>query len=103
MKKVPGMCWLICGGRSAVVERALFAVAFEGLTNMYGLPDTITLGGYPVDDFAKEWANHHSIKVLNEFTGKPALVVAFPGASRVADIIKRARNAGIEVAEVRGS
>ncbi len=38
-------------------------------------------------------------KMLDE--GKPELVLAFPGGTGTADMVKRAKNAGIEVREIR--
>lgn len=42
------------------------------------------------------------VRLLHNSEGKPDLVVAFPGGRGTADMVKRARAAGVEVIEVDG-
>ena len=60
--------------------------------------------GIPVRTFRAEWNKHgraagmiRNARMLAE--GKPDLVVAFPGGRGTADMIKRARAAGVRVFE----
>lgn len=59
----------------------------------------------PVFEYAADWRRHgraagpiRNQQMIDE--GKPNLVVAFPGGRGTADMVKRARAAGIEVREV---
>jgi len=60
----------------------------------------------PVVCFSADWKTHgkaagpiRNQKMLDE--GKPDLVVAFPGSSGTADMVRRANKAGVEVKEVK--
>ncbi len=69
--------------------------------------DTLTIewaeaGGIEVARFPADWSTHgraagpiRNQQMLDE--GKPELVVAFPGGRGTADMVRRARAAGIEV------
>ncbi len=61
--------------------------------------------GIPVAEYHADWETHgraagpiRNQKMLDE--GKPDLVVAFPGGRGTADMVRRARAAGILVIEV---
>lgn len=58
----------------------------------------------PVRTFRADWLRHGTAagpirnqKMLDE--GKPDLVVAFPGGRGTADMVRRAREAGVEILE----
>jgi hypothetical protein len=60
--------------------------------------------GIPSDIYPADWAGHgraagpiRNQKMLDE--GKPDLVVAFPGGRGTADMVRRARKAGVAVIE----
>lgn len=62
--------------------------------------------GVPVNAFAANWESEgraagpiRNQRMLD--LGKPDLVVAFPGGRGTADMVSRARAAGVEVREVR--
>lgn len=61
--------------------------------------------GLPLHVFEADWDAHSSFagptrnkRMLDE--GKPDLVVAFPGGRGTADMVKKARKAGVKVIEV---
>lgn len=61
--------------------------------------------GVARDQYAADWENHGSFagpmrntRMLNE--GRPDLVIAFPGGRGTADMVKKARKAGVEVVEI---
>lgn len=63
--------------------------------------------GVPVREFPAEWDKHgraagpiRNQRMLDE--GKPDLVIAFPGGRGTADMVRRAKAAGIKVDEVVG-
>ncbi len=109
---------LVCGGRdygrrSKVVER---------LDKLLPLRDLVLIhGGCPtgVDRFADDWAMANFV-AFREFpadwnrwgraagpirnqemvdVGRPHLVIAFPGGAGTADMVRRARAAGVRVEE----
>lgn len=106
---------LVCGGRDyrgyEVLARAL---------NNEGPTHVICGGASGADEMAAIWANNNSIPhsiypanwsrdgkaagpIRNAFMladGKPDLVLAFPGGRGTADMVKKARAAGVEVREV---
>ena len=68
----------------------------------YGDIEAVSYKGFPAD-----WKKHgkaaggiRNQQMLDE--GKPDLVIAFPGGTGTADMIRRARKAGVEVVEVAG-
>lgn len=109
---------LVCGGRDYLNYEAVVGV----LDRLWG-PDyldtpTILSGGakgadalakayafsseLPYEEYPADWKQHgkaagfiRNQKMLDE--GKPDLVVAFPGGSGTADMVRRARKAGVEV------
>lgn len=104
---------LVCGGRNfddaALLERTLCALR--------PCPTVIISGGAPgADKWAAVWGDHYAEneiypadwrrfgnragpirnqRMLDD--GKPDLVIAFPGGRGTADMVRRAKAAGIEV------
>jgi len=67
--------------------------------------DWAVVNWVPVDEFKADWTMHgpaagpiRNQHMLDE--GKPDLVVAFPGGRGTADMVRRARDAGVEVIEI---
>jgi hypothetical protein len=110
---------LVCGSR----EFAARSWLEEVLAPLAPKIDTLIEGGAPgADHQAKMWAMRRNIdtetyvaewrrfgnragpirnqRMLDE--GKPDLVIAFPGGRGTADMVRRARSAGIEVREIEG-
>jgi len=111
---------LICGGRDfddvALLTGRLDAIHLEGDGIIHGaargadrLADEWAKDrGVPVRSFPADWKKHgkgagpiRNQQMLDE--GKPDLVVAFPGGTGAADMVRRARKAGIRVIEVDGT
>ncbi len=113
--------WLICGGRD-FTNGALFANAMGDLIRLRGLPSKIIEGGAKgADRMARTWAGHKAITVETEEADwnkygraagpirnqamldkhKPDFVIAFPGGRGTADMIRRSRAAGVDVAEIQ--
>lgn len=113
-----GHCVLVCGGRSYRDRDALYA-ALDGLVPA---PTHIIAGAAPgADTLAAEWACDRGItpgafyadwemygnaagpmrnqQMLDD--GKPNLVVAFTGGRGTADMVRRAKAAGVRVIEVK--
>lgn len=109
---------LVCGGR----DYRSRGTVFHTLTELH--PSVVIHGGCPTgaDAFAQEWASPvvpiemyaaewdkhgkaagpiRNQRMIDE--GKPDLVVAFPGGRGTADMVRRARKAGIPVREVTTS
>lgn len=106
---------LVCGGRDYQDEVRVGAV----LSGIGGISQIIHGGARGADDLARVWAIRSGIpdrqfnanwtlgrmagpirnqRMLDE--GKPDLVVAFPGGRGTADMVRRARAAGIAVQEI---
>lgn len=119
-----GMRVLICGGRDYTDRVGLFA-AMENIDDKLmntspGITHVISGCARGADTLALEWARRYDLPVsmfpadwkrdgraagpirnqrmIDE--GKPDLVIAFPGGRGTADMVRRARSAGIEVVEV---
>jgi predicted Rossmann-fold nucleotide-binding protein len=110
---------LICGGRD-FHDRSMFNKAMAALVSARGLPAKIIHGGATgADSMGASIATKMSIpavavtpdwslgkragpirnqKMLTEY--KPDLVLAFPGGGGTADMVARARKAGVEVIEI---
>lgn len=113
---------LVCGGRDYLdynyLDITLFDILDIGIT---GKDHTIIQGEAKGADFlSKVFAHEYELKVesfpanwkkygkaagsirnqqmLDE--GKPDLVVAFPGGTGTADMVRRAKKAGVEVLEI---
>ena len=116
-----GQTWLICGGRG-FSDRDMFNSAMGDLTRLRGCPVRVIHGGAKgADAMAEEWAARcgteflifyadwtkhgraagpiRNQKMLEE--GKPQMVIAFPGGRGTADMVSRARKAGVDVAEIK--
>ncbi|MCE7028458.1 DUF2493 domain-containing protein [Jiella avicenniae] len=111
---------LVCGGRDFSDENA----AWNNLSRLFdeiGDPSIIIHGGSPgadsiAEDYAQRtncrshafranWKKHGKAagpicnqRMIDE--GKPDVVVAFPGGRGTADMVRRAKDAGIRVIEV---
>lgn len=110
---------LVCGGRDYRDVGRVGAI-IQKLHNEAGVDVLIEGGAYGADRLAREWAqsigirvetfdadweNHGSFagpmrntRMLNE--GQPDLVVAFPGGRGTADMVRKARKAGVKVVEI---
>lgn len=109
---------LVCGGRD-YTDRAFLWNVLDG----YGPPEIgeIVSGmapgadilaaewalrfGFPLHRFPADWRLHgraagpiRNQRMLDE--GRPDVVIAFPGGRGTADMVRRAKNAGIPVHEV---
>lgn len=108
---------LVCGGRNYQDMRHVTRV----LNALDPQPTLVIQGGqYGADACASEWAYRHGIlerqfradwkthgraagpirnqQMLDE--GRPHLVVAFPGGTGTADMVRRAKAAGVPVMEI---
>ena len=113
---------LVCGGRD-LRDRQLIGGELEQLDIRRG-PISVLIHGCATgaDSTAEAWARSRNVKtagfradwsqgkaggpirnsrMLAE--GKPDLVIAFPGGSGTADMVRKARAAGVEVIEIRES
>ena len=108
---------LVCGGRYYADRETL-----EWALEPFSSPDTVIIHGdapgadfmadqwayarnIPVKIFSPDWEKHgraagpiRNQAMLDE--GKPDLVIAFPGGRGTADMVRRARAAGVKVIEV---
>lgn len=108
---------LVCGGR----DYHDIKTVYRCLDGLVPKPTTIIQGGsYGADACASEWAYTRAVldrqfpadwkthgraagpirnqQMIDE--GKPDLVVAFPGGTGTADMVRRAKAAGVRVIEV---
>lgn len=71
----------------------------DQMAEMWALRRGIQLDSYPADwaTYGKSAGPRRNQKMLTE--GKPDLVVAFPGGTGTADMVRRARAAGVRVIE----
>jgi len=110
---------LVCGGRRYDDRTKVFDVLD---TLNYRTPITVVLqgGASGADSLARDWADERGIEVQTYVSGttqdgraswsrgnqwmldegRPNLVVAFPGVRRTADMVLRAKSAGVTVIEV---
>lgn len=111
---------LVCGGRTYSDDTRLFSV-LDKLNDAASGVDVLVEGGangadhmawawsvlrgVPSERFEADWENQgtfagpmRNARMLAE--GKPDLVVAFPGGRGTADMVKKARRAGVEVIEI---
>ena len=115
-----GLRVLVCGGRGYTDRARAYAeldrlvpdnsvIIVGGANGAYGLArdwffariDRLSM----IDHYPAEWGKHgraagpiRNQRMLDE--GKPDLVVAFPGGRGTADMMARARNAGVNVVEI---
>ena len=109
---------LVCGGRD-YSDKAFLWNVLDGLgppkvsaiiSGMARGADTMAAEwamrfGFPLHKFPADWQAHdfaagpiRNQQMLDE--GKPDLVVAFPGGRGTADMVRRARKAGVPVREI---
>lgn len=110
---------LVCGGRDVTDTHGVYK-ALDRLYREFGFDVVIEgdargvdrIAGYwavkkrlTVLRFAADWEQHGSAagpirnkRMLDE--GRPDLVIAFPGGRGTANMVKQARDAGVEVLEV---
>jgi len=112
--------WLICGGRD-FANQEMFNAAMEHLTVKRGMPRCIVNGGERgADMMARHWGERFALDVKTEEANwtayarsagpirnqvmldkySPGLIIAFPGGAGTADMVKRGREAGIQIAEI---
>lgn len=113
------MIVLVCGGRDYRNSACVFRVLDE-LHSKRHIDHLIQGGAYGADRIAALWSKASRVtlttywadwpslgkqagparnqRMLDE--GKPELVVAFPGGRGTADMVRRARAAGVEVMEI---
>jgi hypothetical protein len=106
---------LVCGGRDYSDRETLFstldrlgvtAIITGGARGADSLAERWTYErGVPVERYEADWRRHGSAagpirnqEMLDQ--GHPDLVLAFPGGRGTADMVRRARAAGVRVAEV---
>jgi len=106
---------LVCGGRNfhdallmnSTLERQDISILLhggaDGADRMAGR--WAINAGVPVEVFQADWATHgraagplRNQRMLDE--GKPDLVIAFPGGKGTADMVRRAKAAGVAVLNV---
>lgn len=109
---------LVCGGRHYRHWRYVFQI-LNAQHKHYPIGCIIVGGCSGADQFAADWAHAGPIRcekymaewadgpsagparnqrMLNE--GKPDLVIAFPGGRGTADMVRRAKEAGVAVKEI---
>lgn len=120
---------LVCGGRNysnrGLVFKTLDEIGPKAVVHGacgVDADDPYWLDMKGADDIADDWACRRGVEkhrrpaawkrlgrkagpirnqqMLDEFAGRIALVVAFPGESGTADMVRRAKKAGIRVIEV---
>jgi predicted Rossmann-fold nucleotide-binding protein len=110
---------LVCGGRH-YADAVLVALALDTVQKKYGIDIIIHGAAGGADALASAWARGHDIPEdrhpadwlrHNRMAGpirnqamletKPDAVVAFPGGTGTADMIRRAKAAGVPVWEPR--
>ena len=121
--------WIICGGRH-FADTGMFDSAMGDLIRLRGMPQRVIEGGairiteegvkVGADYLAGEWAKAHALDLSVEKADwlrhghaagpirnqamldkyAPDLVVAFPGGRGTADMVRRSRKAGVDVAEI---
>lgn len=111
---------LICGGRGYWDGNRVWHV-LDAAVDRLGLSFVIQGGATGADNLARQWARDHGVpfetyaadwqaqgnaagpirnqRMIDE--GRPEAVIAFPGCSGTADMVRRARAAGIPVYEVK--
>ena len=108
---------LVCGGRDYADAESVRIVLRELQPSMvihgaYRGADTLAeewarANGVPTRPYPADWSRgpkagpERNAQMLRE--GMPNLVVAFPGGNGTADMVMRARAAGVEVVEVVGA
>lgn len=110
---------LVCGGRN-YSDHARLRAALSKFHDEAGISVVIEGGANGADRLARQWAHAFAVPVetfeadwenqgsfagparnkrmLEE--GRPDLVIAFPGGRGTADMVRKARRAGVEVVEI---
>jgi predicted Rossmann-fold nucleotide-binding protein len=111
---------LVCGGRDYSDSRRVYQVldklhAEAGIScliqggargaDALALRWAENISGVPSENYEADWEAHGTFagparnkRMLDE--GRPDLVIAFPGGRGTADMIRKARKAGVEVVEI---
>jgi|SRR5580700_6683438 hypothetical protein len=109
---------LVCGGRDYANREHVFAM-LDALHAKYNFTHLIEGGARGADSFARGWAMKRGLSRYTYYAdwnaygvragpirnsnmladGRPTLVVAFPGGRGTADMLRKARAAGVEVVE----
>lgn len=112
--------WIVCGGRD-FADAEMFNAAMGDLVRLRGMPSRVIEGGAAgADGMAREWAARHALDSWTQLADwkthgraagpirnqamlehNPKLVVAFPGGKGTADMVRRSRKAGVDVAEIK--
>lgn len=114
---------LVCGGRD-YRDRAAVFTALDELQQRHGRLTVIQGGAPGADEMARAWCGRApSVHMINEPADwkahgraagpirnqrmledhRPDLVLAFPGGRGTADMVRRAKAAGVPVREIMGS
>jgi hypothetical protein len=111
---------LVCGGRAYRDPRRVKAVMDKFHNSGEGIDVLIEGGAHGADRLARLWAQSEPVPIetyeadwenQGSFAGparnarmlaegKPDLVIAFPGGRGTADLVRKARKAGVEVIEI---
>jgi len=112
---------LVCGGRDYADAKSVFAV-LDNIRREYGPLTVIQGGASGADALARKWcATEPRVHMVNEPADwkthgraagpirnqkmltehKPDLVLAFPGGRGTADMVRRARAAGVRICEIK--
>ena len=73
----------------------------DGYANMHGIPKEVYTPDRNLDGRGWDWKFNRNTRMLVH--GKPTLVVAFPGTRGTADTVRKARENGIPVIEVKAN
>jgi UDP-glucose 4-epimerase len=110
---------LVCGGRNYLDSRRVYSV-LDKLHTEAGIDHIINGGANGADMLSSDWAAMHGVKgtiymadwenygtmagpLRNQLMldqGEPDVVIAFAGGRGTADMVKKARRAGVEVIEI---
>ena len=118
---INGQTWVVCGGRD-FTDTEMFDAAMGDLIRLRGMPALVVQGGAKgADTMARTWARRHAIGLETERPDwethgraagpirnqammdgyRPHLTVAFPGGRGTADMVRRSREAHVDVAEIK--
>ena len=106
---------IVCGGREydngpmvlrTLADMHITALAHGGATGADELANIVAMtAGIPVTVYPAQWGEFRQAagpirnqRMLDEF--KPDAVIAFPGGKGTADMVRRAKAAGVRVIEV---
>jgi len=113
---------IVCGGRG-YSDRAKVDDVLDTLHWQRPIKSILQGGATGADELGRDWADRKNVKVRTYIAGKktsgraswsrgnqrmidegkPDLVVAFPGVKRTADMIRRARLAGVTTLLIDGA